>query len=161
MVYTSDNEQAALRQLIASKLAHANSTIPFLKAVVGEIAELSSEHRSIQSRLAQVGHHRQLQPSDDLYSEELNAVENSAAEIQERLAECCRELRLVDGLSFNEVRPTNVDFPLQTDSGLILFCWELGESKVGHWHWANESCEFRKDVAELSGLNELGNSLSA
>lgn len=163
MVSTSGNEQSATQEeLFESKLAYMDSTLPFLEAVVGEIKRLSVEHRSIKSRLAAIKHHRPLKTHDDLYSEEIDAVETSANELADRIAKCYAELNQVAGLSFDEARTSFIDFPTETHLGEIVFCWKLGERKVCHWHWADETCESRKCLAELTKLSDLeSNSLPA
>ena len=159
MVSTSSNDQSAVRkELFESKLAYSNSTLPFLEAVVSEIEQLSLEHRSIKSRLAAIKHHRPPQSPGDLYSEELEAVETSADELADRIARCYDELRQVAGLSVDDKRRSFVDFPTETDLGQIAFCWKLGEGKVCHRHWADEACESRRPLAELTELAEIESS---
>jgi len=67
----------------------------------------------------------------------------------------------VEGVSFQESEPRYVDFPLQTEFGLIHFCWKLGESVVLHWHWSDEACELRKNISEFEKLSDIGSSLLA
>lgn len=162
MVSTKDNQLPNhLSQMVREKLAYANSTIPFLSTVVSEIDQLANECKSIRTRLGAVDLTRHLEAGSDLYSDELRAVENSADELCERLAECYQELKQVEGVRFEESRPQYVDFPLETEFGLIHFCWRLGETAVLHWHWSDETCEVRKTFSEFENLSDIGSSLLA
>jgi len=118
-----------LSEMIEEKLSYANSTIPFLTSVVSEIVQLANECTSIRTRLGAVDLNRCLDTASDLYSDELRAVENSADQLCERLAECYQEMGQVEGVSFQESEPRYVDFPLQTEFGLIHFCWKFRNSR--------------------------------
>lgn len=149
------------RDLVTAKLTYANSTIPFLAVVVKEIDQLALEHRSIRTRLGEIDLHRHLDGNTDLYSDELRAVEESADQLCDRLAECYKEMDQVEGISFDAAEPAYVDFPLQTDDGAVHFCWKLGEPTVANWHWSNESCESRRPVVGFEKLTEAPKSLLA
>lgn len=162
MISAKENQLPNLsRELVKEKLVYANSTIPFLAVVVREIDQLAREHRSIRTRLGEIDLHRHLDGNEDLYSDELKAVEESADLLCDRLAECYKEMDQVDGVSFDAAEPTFVDFPLQTEDGVIHFCWKLGEPTVAHWHWSNEPCESRRPVTGFKELTEAKNSLLA
>ena len=126
-----------------------------------EIDQLAREHRSIRTRLGEIDLHRHLDGDTDLYSDELKAVEESADELCDRMAECYQEMDQVEGISFDAAEPAFVDFPLQTEDGAIHFCWKLGESKVSHWHWSNEPCESRRPLIEMNISSQTGKSLLA
>jgi len=149
------------RDVVVAKLKYANLTIPFLTVVVREIDELAEEHRSIRTRLGSIDLHRHLDGNVDLYSDELKAVEESADQLCDRLAECYKEMDQVEGISFDAAEPTFVDFPLQTDEGSVHFCWELGEATVAHWHWSNEPCESRRPLVGFEKHTEAPKSLLA
>lgn len=149
------------RDKVTAKLVYANSTIPFLTVVVKEIDQLANEHSSIRTRLGAMDLHRHLDGNEDLYSDELKAVEESADMLCDRLAECYKEMDQVEGISFDAAEPTFVDFPLQTDDGVVHFCWRLGEPTVAHWHWSNESCESRRPITGFDEQTQAAKSLLA
>jgi hypothetical protein len=138
--------------IVEAKLRYANSTIPFVSAVVQEIDQLAREHVSIRTRLGEIDLHRHLGADGDMYSEELQAVEESADQLCDRLEDCYKELGQIGGISFDASEPTHVDFLLTTDEGAIHLCWKLGEQVVSHWHWSNELCDARKPIV---GFEEL------
>jgi hypothetical protein len=42
-----------------------------------------------------------------------------------------------------------LDFPCRVDGGeTVLLCWRLGESKIAHWHGADEGYAGRKPIDE-------------
>ena len=162
MISARDNQLPDVaRDLVASKLSYANSTIPFLNAVVREIDQLACEHQSIRTRLTSIDLHRHLDGNTDLYSEEIKAVEESADHLCVRLTECYREMDQVEGISFDASAPTFVDFPFETQFGSIHFCWKLGEERVAHWHWSDETCESRRPLSGFDEFTKSGNSLLA
>ncbi len=162
MVSAKENQLPSLaREIVTEKLTYANSTLPFLSVVVKEIDQLASEHRSIRTRLGEIDLHRHLDGKTDLYSDELKDVEVSADQLCDRLAECYREMDQIEGISFDAARPQFVDFPLESDFGLIHFCWKLGEPTVSHWHWSDEGCDARRAILGFEEITETSNSLLA
>lgn len=149
------------RELVVAKLEYANSTISYLSVVVKEIDLLAEEHRSIRTRLGEIDLHRHLDGNEDLYSDELKAVEESADQLCDRLAECYKEMDQVEGISFDASEPTFVDFPLQTVDGAVHFCWKLGEPTVAHWHWSNETCDSRRPLVGFEKQTDATKSLMA
>jgi hypothetical protein len=160
MISASENQLPdASCELIDARIRFANSAIPFLKPVVTEIVQLTREHDSIRSRLEQIDLHRQLQGTEDLYSAETHAIEESADQLSDRLKLCYDELQQVQGVSFSSGKPSLVDFICDLDEGTIHLCWELGQEKVSFWHWSCEDCGSRRrfeDATDLSsGLDSM------
>lgn len=162
MISARDNQLPEIsRDLVTSKLNYANSAIPFLKAVVHEIDQLACEHQSIRSRLTAIDLHRHLDGNADLYSEEIEAVEEAANHLCDRLSDCYREMSQVKGVSFDADNPAFVDFPLETKFGSIHFCWKLGEARVANWHWSDEACDSRRQLSGFDEFTKPENSLMA
>ena len=162
MISAKENQLPPMsRELVTEKLRYANSTIPFLSIVVREIDQLAREHRSIRTRLGEIDLHRHLEGDEDLYTDELKAVDDAANKLCERLAECYKEMDQVKGITFDAAEPDYVDFPLQADEGVIHFCWKLGEPTVAWWHWSNEDCETRRPILGFEELTQASSSLLA
>jgi hypothetical protein len=113
-------------------LEQANASLPLVKAIVSDLAELARDVGERQDRLAVLTVDC---PGKGLsaYSDELEQVQKDLAADHRRLNEYFRELvdlgvepkGAVDGL---------VDFPCQMDGRLVYLCWKLGEPSVSHWH---------------------------
>ncbi len=41
-----------------------------------------------------------------------------------------------------------LDFPCKVEGEIILLCWKLGETKIGHWHNTTEGFAGRKPIDE-------------
>lgn len=39
-----------------------------------------------------------------------------------------------------------LDFPCETESGIVLLCWKLGEPSITHWHGTGEGFAGRKPI---------------
>ncbi len=137
--------------LLQQKLEFANSTIVYLKVVVGEIVHQTEEHRSTRQRLEQLDVHRQLAGGDELYSSELRSVELMADELCGRIKDCYRELDQIEGITFSESEPDTIEFPLKVETGTVHLSWRLGEDSVQFWHWGDESKDSRRPVELLIG----------
>ena len=162
MISAKDNQLPILsRDVVTAKLLYGNATIPYLTIVVREIEQLAREHRSIRTRLGEIDLHRHLDGDVDLYSDELRAVEESANQLCDRLADCYKEMDQIEGISFDAAEPTFVDFPLQSEDGTVHFCWKLGEPTVAFWHWSNEPCESRRPVVGFEEQTAATKSLLA
>ena len=134
---------------LRGKLEYANSTLPYLSVVVGEIVRLALEHRSIRQRLEQLDVHRQLTGGDEVYSSELQSVERMADELCGRINQCYLELDGVEGITFSAELPDTIEFPFEFENGIVHLSWRLGEEKVSHWHWSDESDDSRRSCETL------------
>ena len=39
-----------------------------------------------------------------------------------------------------------LDFPCETEGGIVLLCWKLGEDSITHWHGTEEGFAGRKPI---------------
>jgi hypothetical protein len=109
----------------------ANSTLPLVRAIVGDIVRKYSEVKELRERLSAIRRDPR-RPADDVYSEELahsqaelEAEESSLSSLIDELARLGIELKGPDGLC---------DFPSLRDGRVVYLCWRLGEPRVMHWH---------------------------
>jgi hypothetical protein len=126
---------AAQKNALEKKLftvAEANATLPLVRAIARDIAELAGDLRERQERLSKV------QPSKrgavlDAHQEELQQAQAEFERDQERLLEYEQELRDL-GVELKDYYTGLVDFPCWMDNREVYLCWRLGEAEVGHWH---------------------------
>ncbi len=110
----------------------ANASLPLVRAIVADLAQLSREVVERRERLSLLlaGRERGVQ---DAYGEELSQIEEELEKDSQRLQEYVDELQQLG------VEPKNgpdglVDFPALLDGRPIYLCWKLGEAEVLHWH---------------------------
>jgi hypothetical protein len=110
----------------------ANSTLPLVRAIVGDIVRQYETVRGLRERLATLGRDVRKSPTD-VYTEE---IAHSQAESQ---AEEARLVALVDelnklGIEMKGLDTGLCDFPSIRDGRVVCLCWRLGEPQVMHWH---------------------------
>jgi hypothetical protein len=113
-------------------LEQANATLPLVRAIATDLAQLSREVIERRERLSLLLAGRKAAHRDP-YSEELAQINEELEKDGERLCGYVEELRELG------VEPKNgpeglVDFPSMLDGRLVFLCWKLGEAEVLHWH---------------------------
>lgn len=110
----------------------ANATLPLVRAIVKDLAELSQDVVERRERLNMLRGDRDPE-SADIYSAELAQIELELEKDGETLQGYIDELRQIG------VEPKNgpegiVDFPMLMDDRIVYLCWKLGEPEVLFWH---------------------------
>lgn len=123
----------------------ANATLPLVRAIVADLAELSSEVIERRQRLSFLLSGRD--PNDrDLYHQELVQVEQDLEKDAQRLREYVEELRALG------VEPTHgpegiVTFPSVLEDRRVSLSWKLGEPEVLYWHEVDAGYRRRQPLA--------------
>lgn len=123
----------------------ANAMLPLVRAIVSDLAGLSSEVAERRRRVSFLVAGRD--PDDhDLYHQELVQVEADLEEDAKRLHEYIEELRALG------VEPTHgpegiVTFPSILDGRRVCLSWKLGDSEVLYWHEADAGYHRRKPLS--------------
>ena len=129
----------------------ANASLPLVRAITSDLAELSSVVFERQRHLATIRSGRELEEAADLYAEE---VVHEQAELERQTA---RLHGLIDELRALGAEPKNgpdgridlVNFPAEKDGRVIYLCWRMGEPSVEHWHEIDAGFNGRRSVIEL------------
>ncbi len=111
-------------------VAEANASLPLVRAIVGDLVELSRDVTERRHRLSLL---RSSTGRRDPYQEELVQSEAELEKDGRRLREYVDELRELG------IEPANgseglVDFPALVDGRKVFLCWKLGEPEVRYWH---------------------------
>jgi hypothetical protein len=129
MPSTNPVESKAKRKFFT--VEEANSTLPLVRAIVGDIVQKYREVKELRERLSAIRRDPR-RPAADVYSEELahsqaelEAEESSLSSLIDELARLGIELKGPDGLC---------DFPSLRDGRVVYLCWRLGEPRVMYWH---------------------------
>ncbi len=110
----------------------ANATLPLVRAIAGDIAELAQDLRERHGRLTRIP------PSSrkaltEAHREELLLAEAELERGQERMHELEKELGQL-GVELKDYFTGLLDFPCLMNGREVLLCWRLGEPEVAHWH---------------------------
>lgn len=122
----------------------ANSMLPLVRLIVGDIVELASDVTETQKRLALLTNGR-VDSDDSDYSKELAAIQNVTDEKSRRLNGFLDEL-LELNLDATSAEEGFVNFPARRSEKDICLCWQLGEPEVMYWHEPGEECNRRRLV---------------
>jgi hypothetical protein len=113
-------------------VSEANATLPLVRAIVADLAALSSEVIDRRRRLSFLMAGRD--PNDrDLYHQELVQIEDELEKDKRRLREYVEELRAIGAELINGPEGI-VTFPSTIDDQKVCLSWKLGEREVLYWH---------------------------
>ncbi|MBA62073.1 MAG: hypothetical protein CMJ76_06870 [Planctomycetaceae bacterium] len=132
-------------------LEQANASLPLVRAITRDLAELSAVVFERQRHLATISAGRELEEYADPYAEEL-IYERAGLERQTtRLHELIDELRALGAEPKNgpDGRIDLVDFPAEREGRVVYLCWRLGEPSVEHWHEIDAGFNGRRSVTDL------------
>jgi hypothetical protein len=133
----------------------ANTTLPLVRAIVTDMAQLSRELIERQFRVkallaAHEGKHR------DVYIDELSQIEEELTRDGERLQGYIEELNNL-GVEAKNGPEGIVDFPAVMEGRPVYLCWKLGEPEVLHWHDLDAGFAGRQQLVAGSGAGgQLG-----
>lgn len=129
--------------------------LPLVRSIVRDIVELSVEITQIRRRLEELGVEQIPDDSQDIYSTEVAAIQDSVDRQSDRVRECVAELNEL-GVWPRSLVAGYVDFPAMREGKEVCLCWRLGEPEVMYWHQADEPCS-RRRLADLSLIRQSGN----
>ncbi|HEX4130601.1 MAG TPA: DUF2203 domain-containing protein [Pirellulales bacterium] len=110
----------------------ANAALPLVRAIVKDLAELYREVVERRQRLSSLTGGRERKPGD-VYSQEVEQIEDELERDVRRLQEYVEELRQI-GVEPKSGPDGLVDFPAMIDGRPVYLCWKLGEPEVLYWH---------------------------
>jgi len=110
----------------------ANATLPLVRAITGDLANLAKDVVERRHRLALLTSGRDLKAGDP-YSDELAQMETDLERDAIRLQGYVDELREL-GVEPKGAVEGLVDFPCMVEGKLVLLCWKLGEAEILYWH---------------------------
>jgi hypothetical protein len=125
----------------------ANALLPLVRAITGDIVELSGNMVDRRHRLNLLRADRR-SDADDVYSEELAQVDRDLEADRRKLHEFAAELRDL-GVELKDAVGGLVDFPTVIDGRPAYLCWKHGESEVAHWHECDAGFAGRKPLATV------------
>lgn len=127
-------------------LAEANASLPLVRAIVQDIAQLAPEMRARHERL------QRLAPEDGprvtaAGREEVERIQADLEREHERMNEYFAELGKL-GIELKDPFTGLLDFPSIRDNREVYLCWKLGEPEVAHWHELNAGFSGRQRISK-------------
>lgn len=122
----------------------ANATLPLVGAITADVVNLTRELVERGDRLDLLKSRRE-PDVEDVYSEELGAIEKELHNDAARLREFVDELADL-GVELKSAGKGLVDFPTIVDDQPAYLCWQLGEAEVLHWHSREDGYENRQPL---------------
>lgn len=126
-------------------LQQANATLPLVRAIVGDLVELSREVFERRHRLALLFEGRQ-RDAFGPYRDELAQIEEDLDRDTARLQEYAEELEQL-GVELRSATEGLIDFPAIIEDRLVFLCWKLGEPEVGFWHELDAGYQGRQPLS--------------
>ena len=131
-------------------LSEANSTLPLVRRIVADIARVYPEWRDLVARYELAAAQAKPEWGESREQLDLRArIEKIAGQINGFLGELDQI-----GCVFKGFEQGLVDFYGKMDGREILWCWQLGEDSIKHWHEIETGYAGRRPVpsdAESSG----------
>src|SRR3954469_9749704 len=118
-------------------LAQANSTLPLVRRIVGDIVRTHGEALKAQSHLEHV-------PAGTTPQDIQRRLESHL----EHLEDFVDELTEV-GCELKDYRMGLVDFTGRHLGRDVCLCWKLGEERIGYWHEADKGFSGRQPITTL------------
>jgi len=132
-------------------LDEANACLPLVKAITGDMVQLSRDLIERARRLEHLNAGRQREQGD-LYAEELAQIEDELAKDSKRLKEYINEL-LELGVEPKSAPDGLIDFPAMMDGRLVYLCWRFDEPEVLFWHELDSGFAGRQPLTIGSGAS--------
>ena len=117
-------------------LAQANSALPLVRRIVGDIVKTHGLILRLQAEM------------DRASGKEQAAAQSRLDASVGRLEDYVDELTEI-GCELKDYQVGLIDFVGRHDSRDVYLCWKLGEEQIGYWHEINAGYAGRQPVASL------------
>ena len=117
-------------------LAQANSALPLVRRIVGDIVKTHGMILRLQAEMDRAG------------GKEQAAAQSRLDQSVGRLEDYVEELTEV-GCELKDYQVGLIDFVGRHESRDVYLCWKLGEEQVGYWHEMNAGYTGRQPVSSL------------
>jgi hypothetical protein len=121
-------------------LAQANSALPLVRRIVGDIVKTHGMILRLQAEM------------DRASGKEQAAAQSRLDQSVGRLEDYVEELTEI-GCELKDYQVGLIDFVGRHDSRDVYLCWKLGEETIGYWHEINTGYAGRQPVSSLKETN--------
>ena len=126
-------------------LEEAQALLPVLEALLKRAIEGQRAAEEAEAGLS--GLARRIYLSGGMRVD-VQGVARQRAELEahlERVREILAEIDSI-GVQVKDLKTGLLDFPYRLDEQIVLLCWRLGETVIGHWHTADTGFKDRQPV---------------
>ena len=121
-------------------LAQANSALPLVRRIVGDIVKTHGLILRLQAEM------------DRASGKEQAAAQTRLDQSVGRLEDYVEELTEI-GCELKDYQVGLIDFVGRHESRDVYLCWKLGEETIGYWHEINAGYSGRQPVSSLKETN--------
>jgi hypothetical protein len=126
-------------------LDEAQSLLPVLESLLKRAIDGKRAAEEVETKLSELS--RRIYLSGGMQVN-LAQVARQRAEMDAQLERVKESLSEIDaiGVQVKDLDTGLLDFPFRLDEDIVLLCWRLGESAIGHWHTVESGFQGRKPV---------------
>jgi len=118
-------------------LAQANSALPLVRRIVGDIVKTHGLVLRFQAEMEQAGSARDQAATQTQLDASVGRLEDFVDELGEV------------GCELKDYQVGLIDFVGRHQSRDVHLCWKLGEEQIGYWHEINAGYAGRQTIASL------------
>jgi hypothetical protein len=130
-------------QLTVFSIEQARSMLPLLRLIVTDIALSHRELTERRSNLRRMLRNHQGNSKFKVYDQEIAEIQEDLKEQSAHLDDYISELEQL-GVILRSAHDGIVDFPTLIDDAPAFFTWQMEQTDVSEFHWANESTADRR-----------------
>jgi hypothetical protein len=123
----------------------AQSLLPVLEALLKRAIESKQAAEQIEAGLSALAQRIYIAGGMHI---DVGKVAKQRAEIEshtQRMRETVAEIDAI-GVQVKDLDSGLLDFPFRLDDEIVLLCWRMGESAIGHWHTLDTGFKGRQPV---------------
>jgi hypothetical protein len=118
-------------------LAQANSALPLVRRIVGDIVKTHGLVLRLQADIEKANNARDQAATQTKLDESVTRLEDYIEELSEV------------GCELKDYQVGLIDFVGRHQTRDVYLCWKLGEEKIGYWHEMNAGYSGRQPVSTL------------
>lgn len=126
-------------------LEEANSALPDVRRIVGQIVELANLVPELQDQARIHAYRSSRANGGEAARDELDLAKSALRDAELSLQRALVDLEQL-GVQLKDARQGLIDFLSYRDGELVELCWHVGEDRVAHWHRIGEGFAGRKPL---------------
>jgi hypothetical protein len=134
-----------IREQTVFSIEQARSMLPLLRLIVTDISLSHRELTERRSNLRRMLRNHQGNSKFKIYDQEIVEIQNDLKDQTAHLEDYISELEQL-GVILRSAHDGIVDFPTMIDDSPAFFTWQMEQSDVSEFHWANESTADRRPL---------------
>lgn len=133
------------REQTVFSIEQARSMLPLLRLIVTDISLSHRELTERRSNLRRMLRNHQGNSKFKVYDQEIIEIQNDLKDQTAHLEDYISELEQL-GVILRSAHDGIVDFPTMIEDLPAFFTWQMEQSDVSEFHWANESTADRRPL---------------